>query len=77
MKKEMGRIMEKTIINTDKIEVSIGAVFQINRTYTKIVFPLGIDFDYFPNADESKCFGFRLDILCFRFFVEIWKWGEE
>jgi hypothetical protein len=90
--------MEKTIIDTEKYEVSIGTTYHLDlwallsinwRKYNKVdsirlsadEVPEALNVPYNPrilggvkHKLVGKCFTVNIDILCFRFWVETWKW---
>ena len=69
--------MLKTIINTDKIEITIGMTNHITSWYFKCALPFDIDFTWTNDVKNNRCFNLSIDFLCFRFYIEIWRWHNK
>jgi len=93
--------MEKTVINVEKYEVSIGVTYHLDLwallsinwwryNHIDIIHlsasevPKALNIPRNPNILGGakhklvgKCFTVNIDILCFRFWIEIWKWSKS
>lgn len=61
------------VINNDKTELVFGATHHITNFYCKFALPFSIDVSRFT-IDKSKQYSVTIDILCFKFSVDLWRW---
>ena len=51
--------------------------FYLFSNFNDWAIPFNINWHYFSDGLENKCFSFGFRFLCFGCAIEIWKWGKQ
>lgn len=69
--------MEFDIISNNKRELSVGLIHHITKWYVKFALPFSIDCSWNNDVLSNRHTQLIIDFLCFSFYIEYWRWGDE
>lgn len=58
-------------------EITIGVTRHITPWYVRFALPLSIDCGWSEDMRGSKHISIEIDVLCFHFYIEYWKWVKD